>query len=183
MQDTTTASSNHYFSQWHQLWPSISLLPSHFESVPKNFLKVKKCYTHSKTSKSNGLYSLLQINRLYSILTLRPELRFTSDDGFTCSKNFYKTRRLCNSEVNFFLFHRQRQHCPTLNPRGILNTTRLSSQLLRGKEMPVYLLILVLQKYILDSKTNYRWNISPLICSCTSLFTTRERPRADTTNF
>ena len=70
----------------------------------KTFLKVRKCYTHSKTSKSNGLYSLLQINRLYSILTLRPELRFTSDDGFTSSKNFYKTRRLCNSEVNFFSF-------------------------------------------------------------------------------
>ena len=53
--------------------------------------------------------------------------------------------------IFFSLFHRQRQHCPTLDPRGNLNTTRLSSQLLRGKEMPVYLLILVLQKYILDS--------------------------------
>ena len=93
MQDTTTASSNHYFSQWlsHQLWPSISLQTAHFESVPKNFLKVKKCNTYSKTSKSNGLYLLLQIsNWLYSILTLRPEPRFTSDDGFISSKNFYK---------------------------------------------------------------------------------------------
>ena len=122
MQDTTTASSNHYFSQWlsHQLWPSISLQTAHFESVPKNFLKVKKCYTHSKTSKSNGLYLLLQIsNWLYSILTLRPEMRFTSDDGFTSSKNFYKNSQTLQFWSQFFSFFTANDSIVPLWIRGV----------------------------------------------------------------